>query len=176
MYRTKPLDVPRDAIDKALRRKRRVYATVVSENQHLRFSRKGYTDRGQFIRYRKDTVVFKKVQLYRQDRPTSRSSGILVAVVPAGQLVHRSLKGLRRHRPRYKCRTLQFYVLGLLGPEGKIRKFRTLGVGGIIPWIEASRTYRYQLGWNRANGFTRRYRECAKGLHFFETLREIQNH
>ena len=110
----------------------------------------------QFIKYTRGQVVFKKMH----------GGMVLALYIPSGVLVYRAHSfdwtSMR------KCRTRQVYTLGRVYGD-QIRAIRSTYTG---PYHNV---VLYSAGqWSEADGFSQRYRECARGLHFFETLAEAR--
>jgi len=69
-----------------------------------------------------------------------------------------------------KCRTERVYVIGRVYGE-KVRPTRKSYHG---PFRQSGPGYASGK-WVEADGFDTRFQECAKGIHFFETLQEARN-
>lgn len=125
-----------------------------------------------FVRYKRNTVVFKQV--------TTFGGGvelILALLVPAGALVHRGRLSWGRTS---KCRTEEVFVIGRVGVKsgrplaGKGPYTGPLRHPGQAPKLNRDDGYRPGEVFT-ADGFTKAFGDCAKGVHFFETLKEARN-
>ncbi len=118
-----------------------------------------------FVRYPSGTVVFKRVMT------GARIKFVLALYVPPGALVYRGSKAFWSFRAGHiKCRTEQAYVIGRVFGKA-VRATKSTYRGPFQP-----RDQRYKPGeWYKADGFDLRPIECAKGVHFFETLTEARS-
>lgn len=157
-------------IARALSRTKPIPAEVVRQQRGLRFNVKMDCA---FVRYQQTTVVFKVMRHYG-----ARTKVILALAVPKGALVHRGFLGWSR-RSR-KCRTEEVFVLGrIMIRSGRLIQTAHQYTGPYRIAIQHHTTGApegYRCGETfRADGFGRSYRECAPGVHFFETLQEARD-
>ena len=119
-------------------------------------------DGSEFVKYTRGKIVFKAVGSWGSDR------AVLAVYIPPGATVYRGM--IRSwHGSERKCRTERVYVVGRVYWE-KVRHTRKSYYG---PFRQSGPGYK-SGEWVEADGFDMHFRECAKGIHFFETLREAR--
>jgi len=124
---------------------------------------KARDDGSEFVKYTRGKIVF-KVAGFR----TGRSVVLALYILP-GATVYRGMISSWSASVR-KCRTERVYVIGRVYGE-KVRPTRKSYHG---PFRRGGPGYA-SGEWVTADGFDTRFQECARGIHFFETLPEARN-
>ena len=118
-------------------------------------------DGSEFVKYTRGEIVFKTVGLWKH--------AVLALYIPPGATVYRGMI-CSWSRSERKCRTKRVYVVGrVYGKEVRHTRKRYYG-----PFCKRGPGYK-SGEWVEADGFDMHFRECAKGIHFFETPQEARN-
>ena len=118
----------------------------------------------EFVKYTRGQIVFKAVG------PWMGSRAVLALYIPPGATVFRGKSWRVPWRSERKCRTKRVYVIGRVYGE-KVRRTQKRYHG---PYCRGGPGYA-SGEWAKADGFDMHFKECAKGIHFFETLPEARN-
>ena len=159
MKTLKPPRITQTALKEALARRKPIQACPRVPGTLREARRRG--DGSEFVKYTRGKVVFKAVG------PWIGHRAVLALYIPPGATVYRGMIHIWGER---KCRTKQVYVIGrVYGKE--VRRTRKSYHG---PFRQSGPGYKSGK-WVEADGFDATFKECAAGIHFFETLPEARN-